>query len=175
MIALIYRQTLSLRCDEHNESSSVTLMSTDIDQYMHSIWARSIEVAIGTTLLALQLGWPCVVPVLVVICTFLDFSLYCLLPLLTGIYPTVSSLGSTLVANMTGNKQKRWVEAVQRRVSITASDLGHMKGVKMTGLTEIVSTMIQNQRIRETNHQASYRWISVWLNLIGERPFFFFT
>lgn len=74
MITVIYRKTLSLQSDEYNESSALTLMSTDVDRivlcfdYFHSVWARFIEVVIGTTLLALQMGWICVVPLVVVGC-----------------------------------------------------------------------------------------------------------
>ena len=74
MITLIFNKTLSLKCDEYNESTALTLMSTDIDrivlcfEYFHSVWARFIEVIIGTTLLALQMGWACVIPLVVVGC-----------------------------------------------------------------------------------------------------------
>lgn len=80
----------------------------------------------------------------------------------------VAALGNALVAKMIGSRQRKWVEAIQRRVAITGSILGSMKSIKMTGLTETASTVIQDQRIRETELQASYRWMSVWLNLIGE-------
>jgi ATP-binding cassette subfamily C (CFTR/MRP) protein 1 len=80
----------------------------------------------------------------------------------------VSSLGSTVVANMIGNRQKIWVEAIQRRITITSSMLESMKSIKMMGLTETISAMIQGQRVRETEHQAGYRWMSVWLNVIGQ-------
>jgi ATP-binding cassette, subfamily C (CFTR/MRP), member 1 len=60
----------------------------------------------------------------------------------------VSSLGSTVVANMIGNRQKIWVEAIQRRIAITSSILESMKSIKMMGLTEAISAMIQGQRVR---------------------------
>jgi ATP-binding cassette, subfamily C (CFTR/MRP), member 1 len=60
----------------------------------------------------------------------------------------VSSLGSTIVANMIGNRQKIWVEAIQRRIAITSSILESMKSIKMMGLTEAISAMIQGQRVR---------------------------
>lgn len=69
---------------------------------------------------------------------------------------------------MIGDRQKRWVQAVQRRITVTGSILKSMKNVKMMGLKDPVTTAIQNERIRETDHQASYRWMSVWLNIIGE-------
>lgn len=72
-----------MESESFNESSAITLMSTDVDrismsiQDLHEVWARLFEVIIGTTLLARQLGWVCIMPLLVVgsknhICT-LDF------------------------------------------------------------------------------------------------------
>ena len=69
---------------------------------------------------------------------------------------------------MIGDRQKIWVEAIQRRVSMTSSMLDSMKSIKMTGLVENFTEKIQNQRVRETTLQSSYRWMSVWLNIIGE-------
>ena len=74
IIGLIYNRTLVLRSDVWDESSAVTLMSTDVDRIadtidrVHEIWAQLIEVATGIYLLARQLGWVCVVPLVVVIC-----------------------------------------------------------------------------------------------------------
>jgi ATP-binding cassette subfamily C (CFTR/MRP) protein 1 len=171
MITVIFSKTLSLDCDEYNESTALTLMSTDIDrivmcfEYFHSVWARFIEVVIGTTLLALQMGWVCVIPIVVVGCRLnkTPTSTFCDL-----LMRVVSSLGSTLIAKMIGNRQKIWVEAIQRRIAITSSMLESMKSIKMMGLTETISATIQSQRIRETKHQAGYRWMSVWLNAIGQ-------
>ena len=72
MVALIYNRALELKSDSYDESSAITLMSTDIDrismsiQDLHEVWARLFEVIIGTTLLARQLGWVCIMPLIVV-------------------------------------------------------------------------------------------------------------
>ena len=74
VVGLIYNRTLVLQSDVWDESSAVTLMSTDVDRIadtvgdVHETWARLIEVAIGIWLLARQLGWVCVVPIIVVLC-----------------------------------------------------------------------------------------------------------
>ena len=79
MISLIFDKTLSAKSEEYNESAALTLMSTDIDRivqcfdYFHSMWAKLIEVIIGTTLLGLQLGWTCIMPLIVVGCKSLVF------------------------------------------------------------------------------------------------------
>ena len=72
MVSLIFNQSLSIPSHEEYESAALTLMSTDIDrmiyffEYFHTIWARSIEVIIGTALLTLQLGPVSVVPLIIV-------------------------------------------------------------------------------------------------------------
>jgi len=76
-IALIYEHMLALPIGAYEEPAALTLMSTDVDRVifclvdLNECWARSIEVAVGIALLALQLGWVCVVPILVVIGKFI--------------------------------------------------------------------------------------------------------
>ncbi|KJK60537.1 multi drug resistance-associated protein MRP [Aspergillus parasiticus SU-1] len=62
MISLIHDRTLTLQDGLYTESAALTLMSTDVDgiiehlENMNDVWARTIEVAIGITLLGLQLA-----------------------------------------------------------------------------------------------------------------------
>ena len=71
-IALIYNRTLYLAVGTYDEASAVTLMSTDVDSITQCLgsltdcWAGFIEVVIGTFLLARQVGWICIVPLLVI-------------------------------------------------------------------------------------------------------------
>ena len=60
-----------------------------------------------------------------------------------------------------------WTASVQRRIAMTSSMLGSMKAVKMMGLTSVMTTTIQAQRIRELNLAIGYRWCIVWLNVFG--------
>jgi uncharacterized membrane protein YdbT with pleckstrin-like domain len=56
-----------------DRSATVTLMTTDVDRIIDSLitlnefWARSIEVGIGIALLALRLGWVCLMPLIIVL------------------------------------------------------------------------------------------------------------
>jgi hypothetical protein len=43
-----------------------------------------------------------------------------------------------------------------------------MKGIKMMGLSERISDLLQEERIIETNSMRSYNWVMVWMNVIGE-------
>ena len=76
LVTIIYNRTLTLRSGVYDESTAITLMSTDIDRIsnslenMHETWARLIEVGLGTWLLAQQLGWVCVGPAVLAISEF---------------------------------------------------------------------------------------------------------
>lgn len=64
-------------------------------------------------------------------------------------------------------RQKIWAAAVQKRIAVTSSILGSMRSVKMMGLGHEMTATIQGQRIRELNMQASFRWLIVWMNIMG--------
>lgn len=51
-------------------------------------------------------------------------------------------LAGTKVAIYAGPRQKIWLEAIQKRVGVTASMLGAIKSVKMLGLAMNLSTII---------------------------------
>lgn len=59
---LLYDKTLMLKHGTYDESSAVTLMSTDIDRIvfcleeLNECWSRMIEIGIGLPLLTRQLG-----------------------------------------------------------------------------------------------------------------------
>lgn len=73
-VSLIYSRALQIQDGLYDESASITLMSTDTDRvslaiyHLNEVWARSIEVGIAIYLLARQLGWVAVIPLVIVIC-----------------------------------------------------------------------------------------------------------
>lgn len=75
-MSLIYLKSLELPAEMNDEAAAVTLMSTDVDrvamstELAYEIWARLIEIGIGTWLLERQMGAICVAPVLVSIGKF---------------------------------------------------------------------------------------------------------
>jgi ATP-binding cassette, subfamily C (CFTR/MRP), member 1 len=78
-------------------------------------------------------------------------------------------MGSAKVAQAVPGRQKVWAAAVQKRIAITASCLSSMKGVRMMGLSRTMTSILQDQRIRELKLQASFRWLTLWLNAIGKK------
>ena len=73
-VSLIYSRALKIQDGLYDESASITLMSTDTERvslaiyHLNEVWARSIEVGIAIFLLARQLGWVAVIPLVLVIC-----------------------------------------------------------------------------------------------------------
>lgn len=84
----------------------------------------------------------------------------------------VSFFGAAKISSTIGARQKIWVDAVQKRVSITASVLASMKTVKMMGLSRMLTTLIQNERIEETHRMAHFRWSIVAQNMVQNLPWF---
>ncbi|GLA66320.1 hypothetical protein AtubIFM54640_008526 [Aspergillus tubingensis] len=154
-IALIYDHTMVLPDGTRDESAAVTLMSTDIDMIARSLeqaselWARVVEIAIGIWLLERQLAAVCVAPILVIlVCTSVQMYMATFMPA----------------------RQKVWVGAIQRRVSIISSALKSMKSVKMLGLSEVLANTLQAQRERELDLSKDFRWLIVWLNVVASLP-----
>ncbi|KAI1207078.1 ABC transporter [Annulohypoxylon truncatum] len=153
--ALIYERVLHIQSRIHDETAAVTLMSTDVDlvvfslESLNEVWARVIEVAVGVTLLALQLGWVCVVPIIVVM---------------------ISSFGAKHISKHIGGRQKVWVDAVQKRIFITAGVLSEIKAVKMMGLSDVLTKKLQEHRVDETHRMAGFRWSVVYKNVVQNFP-----
>ncbi|KAI0881278.1 ABC transporter [Annulohypoxylon maeteangense] len=153
--ALIYERVLHVQSRTYDETAAVTLMSTDVDRVVFSleslneVWARVIEVAVGITLLALQLGWVCIVPIIVVV---------------------VSSFGAKQISKNIGGRQKVWVDAVQKRISVTTSVLSEIKAIKMMGLSDVLTKKLQEHRVDETHRMAGFRWSIVYQNVVQNFP-----
>jgi ATP-binding cassette, subfamily C (CFTR/MRP), member 1 len=175
-ISLIYNRTLAIQNRLYDESAAITLMSTDVDRIarclegVNECWARAIEVIVGVVLLALQLGWVCVIPIIVVICRFLSrlFLFALRRTFLTGIIGSFT--GAKRIASNIGPRQKAWIEAVQKRIALTSSILADMRSVKMTGLGSTLFPIIQNQRVEETRRMTHWLWCIVWQNVVDNLP-----
>jgi len=78
LVSLVYQRSLHVKNADYEDGSAVTLMSTDVDnvqdigQMFHETWAQVLEVIIGTSLLATQIGWMWPVPLIMIVCEFLD-------------------------------------------------------------------------------------------------------
>ncbi|KAE9364281.1 P-loop containing nucleoside triphosphate hydrolase protein [Stipitochalara longipes BDJ] len=152
LISLLYDITLRLDATSSNDSAAISLMSTDVDrivaglEYCDFIWASPIEIAAGLYLLWREIGLPCLMPL--------------------GI--SLGSAGASyFIGNAAANAQKNWVDAVQKRVGVTASMLGSMKAVKMIGLSALFSNRIQKLRVFELRQSGKFRYITTTRNTIS--------
>ncbi|KAL8722266.1 MAG: hypothetical protein Q9225_001213 [Loekoesia sp. 1 TL-2023] len=155
LISMMFDKTPLVQANGADPASSLTLMSADIEritngwQTMHECWANVVEVAVAIYLLERQLGVACVIPLGVAI---------------------VSFLGSVFVMNLVVQRQALWLEAIERRISATATMLGSMKRVKMCGLTDTLFESLHNLRIRELKISKKFRRL-----LIGSMFFAYTT
>ena len=117
-----------------DESAAVTLMSTDVQRIcdslaqLHEVWASIIEIALAIWLLSREIGVALLGP----------------LALMVG-----SIFAMMAVSKRMGPAQKLWMEAIQSRINVTSKMLESMKGIKMLGLTPIMTTLVQNLRSNE--------------------------
>ena len=70
--------------------------------------------------------------------------------------------GSLAATGLVMSRQAMWLEAIEKRVTATTGMLGSMKGVKMCGLTETLSTIIQDLRVQELEISKKFRKLLVW-------------
>ncbi|KAJ3499459.1 hypothetical protein NLG97_g302 [Lecanicillium saksenae] len=142
LIALIYNKTLKTDVANVTDAEAITLMSADIDRVGHSLplihelYASLIDIAIALWLLYGRLGIAMVAPI---------------------IWIALFTSAGLPIAGAAGNAQSPWLDAIEDRLAVTAKALSSMKAVKMTGLSNLVSTNLTRLRLEEI--RASLRFI----------------
>ncbi|KAI8284941.1 ABC transporter atnG [Colletotrichum sp. SAR11_240] len=151
LVSLIFKKTLDLDASAIKDSAPVTLMSVDIENiavsltFIHDIWPAVVELPIGIYLLYRQVGPPC------------------FLLLIPGLLCT--AVTTKLSARM-APARVAWNEGVQKRISITSSLLNQIKGVKMMGLADHFSSIVQKFRITELKLSVKFRILITFLSVI---------
>ncbi|OLN88034.1 Multidrug resistance-associated protein 7 [Colletotrichum chlorophyti] len=140
-ISLIFRMSLELDAATASEGNAVTLMSTDIDSIasgvrdLHEIWASVLELCVAVHPLNLEIGPACFVVIIpAVVCSFI----------------------TERATDGIGPARMQWNEGVQNRVSMTSSMLAQIKGIKMMGLTDCLSSVLQDLRVSELELSKSW-------------------
>ncbi|KAH8694908.1 ABC transporter [Talaromyces proteolyticus] len=155
LVGVIFRKMLELNISDVQESSALTLMSTDVERiaetwnFVNELWASLIQALIAVWLLERQLGVVCVYPVLISL---------------------AASLSSFWIARYIATRQKVWIEAIQKRVNLTAELLGSIKVVKMLGFSFKLSQIVQNMRVAELDLSKRYRRLSVTNTCLTNLP-----
>ncbi|KAJ5885116.1 hypothetical protein N7495_009626 [Penicillium taxi] len=142
LVTLIFDKTLRMSTSVVSDSTASTLMSNDIERIAsglretHEVYASIIEVTLALWLLARLLNM-----------AMIASTIFVFLCLLAGVPLGVAC----------GDSQGVWLEAVEDRVAVIAKVLGVMKNVKMTGLTETISTSLRNLRSAEIEASFQFR------------------
>nr|WOF01069.1 canalicular multispecific organic anion transporter 1 [Corynespora cassiicola] len=147
LISMLYGKAVDVNLTDVDTANSMTLMSADIErivtgmQTAHELWANVIEVTLAIYLLERQLGVACTIPVGVSI---------------------VSLLAAIVASGLVMQRQALWLEAIERRIAATTSMLNSMKGVKMTGLTDILRADLHRLRVDELDISKKFRKLLIW-------------
>jgi hypothetical protein len=146
LIGVIYKKTLGMSSSALAESEAVTLMNADVERITvglrqsQELWASFYEIALSVYLLFEQISWAALTPLGVIfLCTSAAI----------GASPKLAS------------SQKTWLDKIQARVDATASMLGSMKAVKMTGLTPDLGKKIHDLRESEIATARTFRGMLV--------------
>jgi ATP-binding cassette subfamily C (CFTR/MRP) protein 1 len=76
LTAALYRHTTALRACDVSDSAAITLMGTDVERIVdaltqfHELWASVLQVGIATWLLARQMSFAALVPMVVCVGVF---------------------------------------------------------------------------------------------------------
>ncbi|KAK1475983.1 ABC transporter [Colletotrichum tamarilloi] len=155
LIAIIYQNMLTLRAETGNSQAAVALMSTEVEritvasQWCVAIVPNLIQLGFAMWIMSEQLGAVSVAPIIIA-----------LLSVSAGIR----------TGQLIPPRQRRWMQAIQKRVGITTEVIGSIKGVKMSGLTSTVQDQIQGLRDFELDESKRFRRVQILNVLIGQFP-----
>ncbi|KAG4444331.1 hypothetical protein IFR05_000205 [Cadophora sp. M221] len=153
--AAIYLKTTEMKLNSSGESVAVTLMSADVERVrvgflnLHEFWGNSVEVALASWLLQRQLGAAVAAPLIVVLCCV---------------------IGGAFANRYTGERQKIWMQKIQKRVGLTANVISNMKHLKISGLAAPVEDLIQAMRVDELKAASRFRSVYVIAITFGFLP-----
>ncbi|OAQ99680.1 hypothetical protein LLEC1_04113 [Akanthomyces lecanii] len=155
LVTEIYAQSTRLSIAKASDNAALTLMSTDWErinegfQAVHDIWVSIVQVGLASWMLYRQLGFIFFVPLGIVL---------------------VSFAGVSFVSRFMGGSQKAWMEGVERRVGLTATTVGHMKNLKMSGLSSAIEALVQKLRVDELAAGSLFRQLAVVAAAFGFAP-----
>ncbi|TQV93036.1 ABC multidrug transporter [Cordyceps javanica] len=155
LVTEIYAHSARLPDGRAGDNAAVTLMSTDWERIndgfkaVHDIWASLAQVGLASWMLHRQLGRIFFAPLGIVL---------------------VSFAGVTLVSRFTGASQRVWMKGVEKRVGLTATTVGHMKNLKISGLSSAIEALIQKLRVEELAAGSLFRQLTVVAVAFGFAP-----
>ncbi|KAK1723296.1 ABC transporter [Colletotrichum acutatum] len=155
LIALLYRHAVRTREVDMGEITAVTLMGADVERIFgamsmfHSVWASLLDIAMASWLLGRQLSLACLAPILLVL---------------------VFIAATSRISLATKLAQMRWIEKIQKRLRVTTVILGDIKAVKILGLGQVMTNVLQKLRVDEVETSKSFRKLLVTTLLLSLTP-----
>ncbi|CAJ0544905.1 Ff.00g084500.m01.CDS01 [Fusarium sp. VM40] len=152
LVSATYEAALECRSSAVDGSSTLTLISADVDTIVfglieiHELWASCIQIGLVMWLLSRQVHWGAAAPLIL--------SLGCV-----G--------ASLLLFSRLGQNQKRWNESIQVRLGATSEVLAQMREIKFMGLTNFFTEYIQNLRAKELQASQKMRRLLVGIVVIS--------
>lgn len=152
LVVSIYNKTQCLDHAAIANPAALTLMSTDTETICNNlarldgVFASPIEVGIAIFLLEREVQLACLASVG---CALLAVAL------------------SFFIASRGPVQQKKWNQAVQERVAITASTLNSIRSIKMLGVSGLLEMHICKLRDTELQHSQDARMLVMLRNIVG--------
>ncbi|TVY47392.1 ABC transporter [Lachnellula occidentalis] len=161
LVSAIYHKTTQTRIAAFDDAAAVTLMSSDTERIifalrmMHEVWANVLEAGLATWLLYTEVGLAFMAPM----ADNFDRDLF-----------TVSGTASVCLSFRANIHQREWMAVIQKRVATTAATFSAIKGVKMLGLSQTLSSIIQTLRMVELQSAKRFRDVVVWTAFFAFAP-----
>ncbi|EDU42146.1 MdlB ABC-type multidrug transport system ATPase and permease component [Pyrenophora tritici-repentis] len=142
LVSLIYTKTLTVSVPTAQKGSAVTLMSADVERtatglrFMHECWASCIDIGVGIYLLQRQLGPASAAP---------------------GVVFLLCSVVGLQVAASMGQRQRLWLEGIEKRIKATSDTLAAVKEVRMGGLQVVMEEKLRELRQEEIKASRKFK------------------
>ncbi|OAQ99177.1 hypothetical protein LLEC1_01741 [Akanthomyces lecanii] len=149
MMATILHYGAQMEPGEKKGSAALTLITVDVGRvaasfyFIHEFWIAPFETAFAIWLLAGQVGWGFVGPLITIV---------------------IGAMISGVCGMYVPSAQKKVNEAVEKRVSDTTTVIGHMKETKMLGLVESWLAAIEKLMDNEIRQSLAFRRLMTILN-----------
>ncbi|KAL2817069.1 hypothetical protein BDW59DRAFT_175603 [Aspergillus cavernicola] len=144
VIPSLFHHALHLDISDTSGEDSLTLINTDLEtigqgiRVLHEIWASSVEIGIAIWLLARQIHLACLAPV--------------------GFAIAIMGTCAAIAAPM-GRSQAAWIQASQKRVTLTSKVLANVKSLRLSGISAAMFSVIQSLRITELIIARRFRFL----------------
>ncbi|UKZ60321.1 uncharacterized protein TrAtP1_001602 [Trichoderma atroviride] len=155
LVSAVFSKVTQVSVVAIDDSAALTLMSSDVDvivramREIHEFWANIIQIAIATWLLSQQIGYAAAGPIIV---------------------SAISLVATMLVSPLAKKYRVGWLEMTQKRVGITSAMIGHIKSIKMSGLSKHLSDTIAALRVQEIAASKPFRVVGAVTSSVAQVP-----